>query len=235
MHKGKRKKMSQEEMDERASVKKQAELGKWVPKTDLGKKVKNGDITSIDQIFEQNKPILESEIVDFLLPDIKELTVDFAKTTKVKRAGRQFSFRASVLVGDKNQYIGLGSAKDKEKWPAVTKAAKRAKQNMIKIRKGCGSWECVCGTGHSVPFKVEGKSASVRIILMPAPKGTGLVVGSNIKTVMEFVGIRDVWGKSRGRTKTKLNSIEATLDALSKTTKMKISKDLENKTKKELK
>lgn len=208
----------------------QMEVEKWVPKTELGRMVKNGEITSMEQIEEHNMKIMEPEIIDMLMPDLQEKLVDFKKTTKVKRAGRQFSFRISVLVGDNNQYVGLGTAKDRERLPAIKKATRRAKLNLVKVRKGCGSWECVCGTHHSVPFKVEGKKASVRVSLLPAPKGTGLVVGDNIKDVMQFVGISDVWSHSRGNAPTKLNFVAAAVDALSKTTKMKLSKDLERKT-----
>ncbi len=133
-----------EERALRAEEKKKAELAKWVPKTELGKKVIAGTVTSMDEIIKNNQPILESEIVDTLMP-LQEKMIEFKKTTRVVRAGRKFSFRVSVLVGNKNGYVGVGTAKDLEKWPAVTKATRRAKLNLIKVRSGCGSWECICG------------------------------------------------------------------------------------------
>jgi small subunit ribosomal protein S5 len=215
--------------EEKEEEKPKKEEKEWIPKTLLGKKVKSGEISSINQVIESKLPLLEPEIIDYLLPDLKEKMVEFKKTTKVRRAGRQFSFRATVLVGDENEFVGVGTGKHKEKWPAVRKATRRAKLNLVKVRKGCGSWECTCGTGHSIPFKVNGKSSSVRIELIPAPKGTGLVVGDNIKDVFNFVGIKDVWSKTRGSTSTKLNFIRATINALSKTTSMKVSEEIRKK------
>ena len=123
----------------------------------------------------------------------------------------------------------MGTAKDKEKWPAIKKATNKAKLSLVRVRKGCGSWECTCGMPHSIPFQVKGKCASVRITLKPAPKGVGLVAGDNIKQVLEFVGIKDVWSETRGSTATKLNFVRATIDALSKTTGMKASEEMMKK------
>ena len=203
-------------------------LANWVPKTTLGKKVRAGEITSLDDLFKDNKPVLEPEIIDSLL-QLEESLVDVKKTTRVVRAGRKFSFRVAVLVGNRNGFIGLGVGKDTEKWPAVKKAAKNAKLNLVQIARGCGSWECTCNTHHSVPFKVTGKSAAANVTLMPAPKGVGLVVGDNIKQVLRFAGITDVWSKTTGATSTKLNFIKATIDALTKTTKMKASDEIAKK------
>lgn len=196
-------------------------LETWVPKTELGKKVQRGEIETIAQLFEQNAKVMESEIVDTLIPEMFEEMVDFKKTSKVRRAGRMFRFRVTMLVGDGNGHLGLGTATDKERWPAVRKATKKAKLHMVSIRRGCGSWECTCGTGHSVPFKVEGKSSSIRVILLPAPRGTGLVVGRNIKNVMKFAGVQDVWSQTKGNTRSTLDFVSAAVDALAQTTKMR--------------
>jgi len=151
------------------------------------------------------------------------------KTTRVTRSGRNFSFRASVLVGDNNGYVGIGTGKDTERFPAIRKATKNAKLSLVKVKRGCGSWECTCHSEHSLPFKVEGKSSSVRVILIPAPKGTGLVVGDHIKEVLKFSGVKDVWSKTFGNTSTKLDFVHAAIDALANTTKYKISHDIETK------
>ena len=111
---------------------KQKALAEWVPKTELGKKVLAGEITSIDEICNSNQPILESEIVDYLVP-LEEKVIEFKKTTRVVRAGREFSFRISVLVGNKNGYVGVGTAKDTEKWPAIKKATRKAKLSLVKV------------------------------------------------------------------------------------------------------
>ena len=201
----------------------------WIPKTATGKKVKNGEITSIDELIEKNIPILEPEIIDALIPDLEEKMVAFDKTTRVIKSGRSFSFRATVLVGNKNGFIGIGTGKDKERFPAIRKATREAKLSIKKIIRGCGSWECTCNLQHSVPFKTEGKASSVHIVLLPAPKGVGLVVGKAVKEVMELAGIKDVWSYASGATSTKLNSVRASIDALVKTSKVKFSRNFEKK------
>lgn len=218
-----------EKKDFSSDGRKEKELAAWVPKTVLGKKIKDGEIASIEQAFLAGNRILEPEAVDFLLHDLGEQLIEFNKTTRVTRSGRVFSFRATVLVGDKQKYIGIGTGKDKERFPALRKAAKNAKLALIKVNKGCGSWECGCTENHSVPFRVKGKSASVRVILIPAPKGTGLVVGDNIKEVLRFAGVKDAWCKTFGNTASKLDFVKAAIDALSNTGKMRVSNDFETK------
>jgi len=219
-----------EELDKRDD--KQRELDTWIPKTDLGKKVKSGEITSMEEILSKNLAILEPEIVDSLL-SLEEKVIDFKKTTRVVRAGRKFSFRVAVLVGNKNGFVGVGTGKDNEKWPAVRKATRNAKLNLIQVKRGCGSWECTCGNEHTVPFKVTGKCSSVRVSFLPAPKGVGLVVGENIKDVLKFAGITDAWSRTTGATDTKLNFVRAAIDALKKTAKMRASNDIAKKFEKE--
>jgi len=225
---GRRKRDSDRERQDRKFEKRNS-VEDWVPKTEAGKLVKKEEIKSLDEFFSRGLRIMEPEIVDALIPEIKDKMVDFKKTTRVTRQGRNFSFRAAVLVGDGESYIGLGTAKDKEKFPAINKATRNAKLNMKKVVKGCGSWECRCKESHSVPFNVEGKSSSVRVNLIPAPKGTGLVVGENIKDVMRFAGIKDVWSKTYGNTKSTLDFVSAAVDSLVATSRVRLSGDIQNK------
>jgi small subunit ribosomal protein S5 len=204
------------------------ELKDWVPKTELGRMVLEGKIKTLDEVLAMNKPIMEPEIADYLA-ELEEMIVDVKKTARVTRAGRRFSFRVAVLVGNRDGIVGVGVAKDKEKWPAARKAAKLARLNLVKVVRGCGSWECSCNEGHSVPFEVIGKCASVRVRLIPAPKGVGLVIGDNAKPVLEFAGIQDVWSQTKGNTSTKLNFVLATIDALRQTTKVRLSESFEKK------
>jgi len=85
--------------------------------------------------------------------------------------------------------------------------------NLIKVKRGCGSWECGCGGNHSIPFKVEGKSGSVRVILIPGPKGLGLVASDEAKKILRLAGIKDVWVKSFGNTSMRMNLIKAIFNA----------------------
>ncbi|HIH10208.1 MAG TPA: 30S ribosomal protein S5 [Candidatus Diapherotrites archaeon] len=221
--------LSSEEIAERREETRERAVDSWVPSTRAGKMVKAGEITSIDDLFAKGLQVMEPEIVDVLLPGCQDKLIEFRKTARITRQGRSFSFRAAVLVGDKDSYIGLGTAKDKERYPAINKATRKAKMAIRKIRKGCGSWECRCRESHSVPFKVEGTSSSVRVMLMPAPKGTGLVVGENIKDVLRYVGIRDVWSKCRGNTASTLDFVAATVNALAATSNVKFSADMARK------
>ena len=99
----------------------------------------------------------------------------------------------------------------------MNKAIRDAKLNIVPVRRGCGSWECRCGEPHSVPFTVVGKSGSVRVIIKPAPKGTGLVAGEVAKVVLRLAGIRDVWMDTFGETRTTVNFAKATVNALRNT------------------
>ena len=202
----------------------------WIPKTVIGKKVKDGEITNLTDVIRYGN-IMETEIVDFLIPDLKVKVVDVKKTTRVTRAGRHFSFRVSVIVGDGNGHIGVGTGKNIERINAQEKAIKDAKRHMVFVKRGCGSWECNCNRKHSIPFTTVGKCSSLRVELLPAPNGVGLAVSESIKPVFETVGIVDIWSKTRGATDTKLNFVRATIDALSKLSDVKynekISKDME--------
>ncbi len=201
-------------------------IKEWVPKTELGRQVFEGKIKSLEEILLSNRKIMEPEIVDYLEPNLETIIIEIRKTAQVIKAGRKFSFRAAVLVGNKKGIVGLGTAKDREKWPAVRKATKNAKLNLILVKRGCGSWECACNEEHSIPFKVTGRAASVKVTLMPAPRGTGLVAGNTAKAVLELAGIKDVWSRTKGNTSSRINFARACIDALRKTTKQKIVEEL---------
>ena len=205
------------------------DLDAWKPKTEAGRKVKAGDITDIDAILNSDKKILETEIVDILLPSLEsELLLIgqskgkfgggqrrvFKQTQKKTKEGNKPSFATFAVVGDRNGHVGLGYGKSRETVPAREKAIRMAKLNIIKIRRGCGSWQCNCSEHHSIPFEVSGKCGSVKVTLIPAPKGTGLKVGSEIAKVLELAGVQDVWSKTIGKTTSRINLMTATMAAL---------------------
>jgi small subunit ribosomal protein S5 len=194
-----------------------AETEGWIPLTGLGKMVVSGEITSIDQVLESGKPIKEVEIVDTFLPDLVDEVLDISMVQRMTDSGRRVKFRAVVVVGNKNGYIGFGQGKDAQVGAAITKAIKDAKLSIIKVNRGCGSWECGCGLEHSIPVQVTGKAGSVRVTLKPAPQGIGLVTGDIAKKVLGLAGIRDIWGFSSGETRTTINFAKATFNALIQT------------------
>ena len=194
-------------------------LEEWVPRTRLGWMVKEGKISSIKEIFDMNLVIQEPEIVDYLLPDLQHEVVDVNIVQKQTDAGEMTRFRVLVVVGNFDGYVGVGLGKARQVRQAISKAIRNAKLNIIPVRRGCGSWACSCTEPHSVPFTVMGKCGSVRIKLIPAPKGTGLVAGDAAKVVLRYAGIKDVWTWSRGETRTTINFVGAVYDALKNTYK----------------
>ena len=196
----------------------------WEPKTNLGHMVKDGTITDIDEIFEKGLPIMELEIVDALLPGLEEEVMDVNLVQRMHKSGRKVNFRVIVSVGNKDGYVGLGQGKAKEVGPAIRKAVDNAKYNVIKVRRGCGDWGCVCGREHTVPFKISGKSGSVRVTLIPAPGGVGLTIGNVGKTILGLAGIDDVWSQTMGQTQTTINFANAVFDALKNLSKIKAGK-----------
>ncbi|MDR2623082.1 MAG: 30S ribosomal protein S5 [Methanobrevibacter sp.] len=193
----------------------------WEPKTKLGNMVKEGTITDIDEIFEKGLPIMELEIVDTLLPDLEEEVMDVNLVQRMHKSGRKVNFRVIVAVGNKDGYVGLGQGKAKEVGPAIRKAVDNAKYNIIKVKRGCGDWGCVCGRRHTVPFKVDGKTGSVRVTLIPAPAGVGLTIGDVGKTIMKLAGFHDLWSQTSGQTQTTVNFANATFEALKNLNKFK--------------
>lgn len=210
---------------------------RWTPKTSLGKKVKSGIITDISIILDNGEPILETEIVDTLLPNLKTdlLLIGqskgkfgggqrrvFKQTQKKTQEGNKPNFSTMAVVGDEDGIVGIGMGKAKETVPAREKSLKKAKKNLIKIRRGCGSWQCNCKASHSVPFKIKGKVGSTEITLIPAPKGTGLIVQSECAKVLRLAGVKDVWSMTRGVTRSRHNLIQACFEALRKLSQTKI-------------
>ncbi len=194
----------------------------WIPKTKLGKMVQNNEITSMEQVYERGLPILEPEIVDKLLPDLEEKVLQRKSVQRTTDSGRKASFMVTVVVGNKNGYVGVGTGKGAELRSTIERATRNAKKNIISVRRGCGSWQCGCGEEHSLPFKVKGSYSSVKVELMPAPKGTGIVAGKKAAEILRLAGIKDVWSKTSGNTRTTFNFAKAVMNALEKTRKIKI-------------
>ncbi|MEM0138405.1 MAG: 30S ribosomal protein S5 [Thermoplasmatales archaeon] len=198
----------------------------WVPRTRLGKMVKEGQLKSIAEVIAMHVPIREPGIVDTLLPNLEDEVIEIKMVQKMSDSGRKVKFAATVVVGNRDGYVGMGHAKARETGDAIEKAIENAKLNIIEIKRGCGSWECGCGRSHTLPFEVMGKSGSVRIYLKPAPQGVGLAIGDIPKKVLAMAGIQDTWGFSEGHTKSTVNFAYATFNALKETVRFKINSKL---------
>jgi len=179
--------------------------------------VQSGQVLSLDDVFTQGLRVMEPEIVDVLLPDLKQEVLGIGFVQKQTDAGEKSRFRAVVAVGNNNGYLGVGDGKAKQVRIAIDKATLQAKLKIIPVRRGCGSWECGCGRSHSLPFKVTGKCGSVRVEIIPGPRGLGLVGGEIAKSILTLAGVRDCWTRTYGSTSTLASTALAVYEALRNT------------------
>ncbi len=215
-------------------------LENWVPRTELGRKVKAGEITDIATIFDSNQKILEPEIIDALVPNLETDLIHvgqskgkfgggkrsiWRQTQKTTREGKKIQFASCVVVGNRDGLVGLGFGAAKETVPAREKAIRQAKLNLIRVVRGNGSWEQRTPDINSVPFTVVGKCGSLRVQLMPAPRGTGLCCEKECSRILSLAGVEDVWSATRGHTPTKLNFVRACFDALKRLSSVRTKPD----------
>ena len=198
-------------------------LRNWTPKTRLGNAVMAGQIITFEQALASNLPIREVEVVDALIPNLEDEIIKVNMVQRMTDSGRRVRFNVMACVGNKDGYVGLGMAKAKEVSQAIRKAITAAKLNIIRVQRGNGSWESSMGPGTSVPFKINGRSASTRVTLMPAAKGKGLVIGETGKKVLDLAGITDVLSRTKGQTRTTINYAAATFNALKNLNTTRIS------------
>ncbi|KAK8797603.1 hypothetical protein WA158_005949 [Blastocystis sp. Blastoise] len=187
----------------------------WTPVTKLGRLVKDKKITSIEEIFLHSIAIKEAEIVDILLPGLKEEVMQVFPVQKQTTAGQRTRFKAFVAVGDFNGHIGMGSKCAKEVAGAIKGAILAAKMNIVPVRRGY--WGVHAGKPHTVPVKVTGKCGSVRVRLIAAPRGTGIVAAPVLKKILAMAGIEDVYTSTTGHTRTLGNFVKACFYALQNT------------------
>ncbi len=136
-------------------------------------------------------------------PEFEQKLLDLARVTRVVKGGRRFSFRATMVIGDKKGRVGVGVGKGTDVSNAIGKAVNDAKKEMIDI-------EIKDGT---IPYDVRIKRGSAKVMLKPAKKGRGIVAGGAVRAVVDLAGISDIVSKSLG-TANKLNVARATVEAL---------------------
>ena len=186
----------------------------WTPVTKLGRLVKAGKIGSIEEIFLHSLPMKEAQIVDQFLPTLKDELMKIMPVQKQSAAGQRTRFKAFVAVGDSNGHIGLGVKCSNEVANAIKGALTLAKLSIVPVRRGY--WGLKVGQPHTVPIKLTGHCGSVRVRLIPAPRGTGLVAAPATKKMLGLAGIQDVYTSTRGHSRTMGNFIKATYFALAK-------------------
>jgi len=189
----------------------------WIPRTNLGKKVAAGEITSMEEILENGLRIQEAGIIKKLLPDLKTEVFDVGIIQKMTPNGQSTRFKALVAAGNENGWLGIGHGKAKQMRIAIEKANNAAYLSVSPIKLGCGSWECRCDNKHSVPFKVRGRGGSVTIEIIPGPRGLGLVAGGKIRRLLQLAGLKDAWTTAKGSTNTMNSTSKAVLHCLRQT------------------
>jgi len=141
-------------------------------------------------------------------PEFDQKIIDIRRVTRVVAGGRRFSFSVVLIVGDKKGSVGVGIGKAGDTSLAIEKALKNGKKHMFKIPTT---------KTMSIPFEVEAKYASSRVIIMPTP-GRGVVAGSSVRSIIELAGLKDVGAKLRSGSKNRLNNARVAIEALKKLT-----------------
>ena len=136
--------------------------------------------------------------------DVDQKILEIRRVTRVVAGGRRMSFAVSMIIGDKNGVVGVGTGKGGDTALAITKALKDAKKNAIKIKRT---------ENLSIPFEVSAKYCASKVTLFPN-KGKGLVVGAALRDIAALAGLKDISGKVISGSKNKLNTARATIKAL---------------------
>lgn len=143
--------------------------------------------------------------------EIKEKVVQIRRVTKVVKGGKKMGFRAVVVVGDLKAHVGLGIGKAAEVSAAIRKGVESAKKTMMEV-------PLVSGT---IPHNVSGNFSASEVVLRPAPRGTGVIAGGAVRTILELSGLKNVVAKSIGSANA-INVARATLAALSSLKKLEV-------------
>jgi small subunit ribosomal protein S5 len=148
--------------------------------------------------------------------------IDIARVTRVMAGGKRMRFRACVVIGDRKGRVGSAVAKGADVTLAINKAVNKAKKNLVNVPI----------INETIPHRIDVKFGAAKIMLKPAPKGTGIIAGGAVRTVLDLAGVSNVVAKILG-TNNKINNVKATIKAL-KTLK-RIEPKLEKKEVKEVK
>lgn len=146
---------------------------------------------------ENKKKKTDEQTVEYV-----ETLLNVRRVAKVIKGGRRFAFSALVVVGDQKGKIGIALGKGREVSLAISKAFKKARKDMFEVPL----------YKTTVPFTLIGKHGASRVVIRSASKGTGIIAGGGVRTIMEAVGIKDILAKSIGSPNSS-NVVKATIDA----------------------
>ena len=142
---------------------------------------------------------------DKVSPEFDQKMIDLRRVARVVAGGRRFSFRATLVIGNRKGEVGIGTAKASDTAAAIQKAFRQALKNTIKIP---------LTDAGSVAHDVYGKFASAKVLIRPSIEGHGLVAGSSVRTVLDFAGIKNASAKILSHSKNKISNAQAALKAL---------------------
>ena len=134
---------------------------------------------------------------------LDERVIEIARVSKTVKGGRRLRYRVTVVVGDNNGMIGMGSGKANAVPDAMRKASDVARKNMKKVNL----------YKTTIPHEVYGRCGGAVVLMRPASEGTGVISGGGVRAVLEVAGVHDILTKSMGSTNL-LNVVKATFDAL---------------------
>ena len=137
--------------------------------------------------------------------DMKDHVVAINRVTKVVKGGKNLSFTALVVVGNEAGKVGYGMGKAKEVPSAIRKGLERARKAMMQVPLAMST----------IPHQVQGRAGAGKVLLKPAPEGTGVIAGGAVRAVMEAAGIHNVVTKVIG-TQNPINVVRATFEGLTR-------------------
>jgi len=136
-------------------------------------------------------------------PEFDQKLLDLARVVRVVKGGRRFSFRATMIIGNRKGKVGLGVAQGGDVAGAINKAVEDAKKNMIIVKR----------LDSTISYRVDERFCGAQIMIKPAKDGKGIVAGGAMRLIFELAGIRNITGKSLGSSN-KINIAKATIKAL---------------------
>lgn len=137
-------------------------------------------------------------------PEFDQHILDLARVTRVTKGGKQLSFRATVVIGDRKGRVGYGMEKGKDVQLAVEKAVNQAKKRLIRVPI----------VNETIPHRVEAKFGAARVMIKPAPRGSGIIAGSALRTVLELAGVPNASAKILSKTNNKVTNLKAAFKAM---------------------